>query len=156
MWSAWSPCSASCLGGTQSRTRSCTLADCSTNITLCNGAALGDEDSESQSCNEGCCPEDATWDTWSSWSDCSVTCGQGTETRQRTCGTPVCGGATLCDGAASGETDTDSRTCDTEVCCPVDGAWTAWSTPSSCSVTCGSGVRTRTRQCSNATCGGAQ
>lgn len=50
-WSAWSSCSASCGGGTQSRTRTCTNPAPNS----CGAACVGSP-SESQACNtQGCC-----------------------------------------------------------------------------------------------------
>jgi hypothetical protein len=39
-------------------------------------------------------PEYPAWSSWQSWSECSVTCGDGTQTRERTCG----GGEDMCTG----------------------------------------------------------
>ncbi|MFH1990604.1 MAG: tetratricopeptide repeat protein, partial [Patescibacteria group bacterium] len=86
----WSGCSASCGGGSQSRT--CTRGDCSTY-------------GESQSCNTQCCPQDGGW---SGWSGCSVSCGGGSQSRSCTNPSPYCGGAG-CSGPSS-------QSCNTYAC----------------------------------------
>ncbi|XP_072039586.1 adhesion G protein-coupled receptor B1-like [Amphiura filiformis] len=78
-----------------------------------------------------------TWSSWGAWSDCSVTCGNGAETRIRRC----TGSAQDCIGD-----DTDSRICDAEDICPE---WTDWGQWSGCSLTCGGGSRRRTRSCNS-------
>jgi hypothetical protein len=52
------------------------------------------------------------WTQWTTWGDCSVTCGGGTQTRSRTCDNPApqYGGA-QCSGDASG-----SQQCNTDNC----------------------------------------
>uniref|UniRef100_A0A8C9Z4M3 Adhesion G protein-coupled receptor B3 n=1 Tax=Sander lucioperca TaxID=283035 RepID=A0A8C9Z4M3_SANLU len=76
---------------------------------------------------------------WSQWSSCSVTCGQGSQVRTRTCVTPY---GTHCSGPLR-----ESRVCNNTAPCPVHGVWEEWSPWSLCSFTCGRGHRTRTRMC---------
>ena len=97
---SWSGCSASCGGGSQSRT--CTRGDCSTY-------------GQSQSCNEQCCPVDGGWGSWGDWSGCSVSCGGGEQSRSRPCNnpSPSCGGS-YCSGAG-----TNSRSCNNQACPPT-------------------------------------
>eukprot|EP00058_Branchiostoma_floridae_P002762 XP_002588250.1 hypothetical protein BRAFLDRAFT_86697 [Branchiostoma floridae] len=85
------------------------------------------------------------WSDWSAWSDCSVTCGVGTQTRDRSCTNPApAHGGAECDGD-TGET----QNCDAGVSCPVNGGWSDWSSWSDCSVTCGVGTQTQDRSCTN-------
>nr|XP_022343628.1 uncharacterized protein LOC111136803 isoform X1 [Crassostrea virginica] len=138
-WSVWGTCSATCDGGTQSRTRTCT------NPAPQNGGAdcVG-ESSEQQSCNTQSCVVDGGWSAWTVWGACSVTCNGGTQSRTRTCTnpTPQNGGAD-CVGA-----DTEFQDCNTQAC-PVDGGWSEWTVWGTCSVTCGGGTESRTRTCTN-------
>ena len=48
---------------------------------------------------------DGLWHTWSAWSQCSVACEGGTQTRRRTCSSQKCVGST-----------TDTRDCNTDSC----------------------------------------
>ncbi|NWW28176.1 AGRB2 protein, partial [Falcunculus frontatus] len=83
---------------------------------------------------------DPAAEEWSQWSVCSLTCGQGSQVRTRSCVSSPYG--TLCSGLLR-----ETRTCNNTATCPVPSAWEEWSPWSLCSVTCGRGARTRTRRC---------
>ncbi|XP_066275664.1 coadhesin-like [Branchiostoma lanceolatum] len=140
-WSPWFACSVTCGNGTETRDRTCTNPAPAYGGTGCVGTAQ-----ELQDCDTGVfCPVDGGWSDWSPWSACSVTCGNGTETRDRTCTNPAPAyGGTDCVGLTQERQD-----CDTEVFCPVDGGWSDWSPWAACSVTCGNGTETRDRTCTN-------
>ncbi|CAK8686582.1 uncharacterized protein LOC143467902 [Clavelina lepadiformis] len=72
---------------------------------------------------------------WSAWSQCSVSCGGGKQTRTRTCVGGKC---------PKGHQTEQTKYCN-ENPCPYYHEWTDFS---SCSVSCGGGVRTRSRVCS--------
>lgn len=81
---------------------------------------------------------DGNYSQWTEWSDCDVTCGRGVQNRSRSCTSPP--------------PQYDGKSC--EGLGPVlfeaiDGDYTEWSKWSKCSVTCGRGSRTRTRECTN-------
>lgn len=62
--------------------------------------------------------------------------------RERKCDSPAPkNGGAYCVGES-----TDTRAC-LQAFCPVDGVWGAWTPWSSCSSTCGAGLRQRTRKC---------
>ncbi|PIK58822.1 hypothetical protein BSL78_04281 [Apostichopus japonicus] len=85
-----------------------------------------------------------SWSAWRNWGECSVTCGGGVQTRTRNCTNPAPEhGGEYCVGNSSEE-----RTCE-EDSCPIHGGWSDWSNWGECSVTCGGGVLTRTRTCTN-------
>ncbi|XP_025102599.1 A disintegrin and metalloproteinase with thrombospondin motifs adt-2-like isoform X5 [Pomacea canaliculata] len=135
-WSRWT-CSVTCGTGTMSRTRTCTPPGAT-----CSGDASDQQDCQRPAC---CVPQDGQWNDWGSWSSCSVSCGQGTRTRSRTCSGPnACGRP--CEGDSSSE-----EYCNLSAC-PAWGSWSSWT----CSVTCGTGTMSRTRTCTppGATCSG--
>nr|XP_034334344.1 thrombospondin-2 [Crassostrea gigas] len=89
-------------------------------------------------------PVHGGWGSWGSWGYCPVTCGGGTRYRYRSCNnpTPMYGG-NICYGSSS-----DSVYCNTNGC-PVNGGWGYWSGWSSCSKTCETGLKSRSRSCNN-------
>ncbi|KAJ8322347.1 hypothetical protein KUTeg_000818 [Tegillarca granosa] len=138
-WSPWGHCSKTCGSGTETRTRSCSHPAPNYGGAQCSGSAT-----ESKSCLLTHCPLNGGWSSWSSWGNCSKTCGSGTETRTRSCSHPAPNyGGAQCSGSA-----TESKSCLLKHC-PLNGGWSSWSSWGHCSKTCGSGTETKTRSCSH-------
>ncbi|XP_066530072.1 adhesion G protein-coupled receptor B2 isoform X1 [Hoplias malabaricus] len=139
-WSQWSVCSLTCGQGWQVRTRSCVSSPYGT---LCSGPLR-----ETRLCNNtATCPGEpqhqaveGQWLDWSQWSRCSVSCGVGSQQRQRRCSVSVHGWAE-CKGPHS-----ETQDC-TNPSCGGGGNWGAWNHWSLCSKTCDSGWQRRFRMC---------
>ncbi|EPB74850.1 thrombospondin type 1 domain protein [Ancylostoma ceylanicum] len=121
----WSECSRSCDGGVRMRHAQCMdAADKETHHSRCGPKH------DRESCNEHMC---TAW-SFGQWSTCSVTCGDGIQTREAIC------------------VDREGRQLES-------GAWslpslvpcTSWevSAWSPCSVTCGNGTQTRRAHCTS-------
>ncbi|XP_041933395.1 adhesion G protein-coupled receptor B2-like [Alosa sapidissima] len=132
-WSAWSLCSATCGRGSRTRSRSC-VEPLEASAT-CRGPEV-----QSKLCNIAVCPVEGQWLDWSAWSVCSVTCGVGSQQRQRRCSRSVHGWAE-CKGAHA-----ETREC-TKPSCGGGGNWGDWNSWSPCSKTCDSGWQRRFRMC---------
>lgn len=121
--------------------------------------------------------QDGGWSHWSPWSSCSVTCGEGVITRIRLCNspTPQLGGRD-CQGEGRQTEVCRKSPCPSKftflyysfhyliyMCkikskiinssfLTVNGGWGPWSPWDTCTVTCGGGVQTRKRLCSDRSC----
>ena len=127
----WSACTRSCGGGSQKCTRSVDTAsdhggtDCPALL-------------ESRACNSAACPIDCALSLWSKWSDCTLTCAGGTQSRSRTILQAAEFGGMPCPGWLQ------SQACNTQGC-PVDCQVSTFGLWNQCSHFCGSGTKTRTR-----------
>jgi len=81
---------------------------------------------------------------WSNWSNCSRTCGTGTQTRTRTYTEPQNGGSHASDYTNLSET----RDCNTQPC-PINGGFSDWVNSGLCSASCGGGKIVQNRTCTN-------
>ncbi|KAL9970173.1 hypothetical protein ACROYT_G022503 [Oculina patagonica] len=146
-WSEWSKCSATCGGGVQWQSRTCTKPKPEGDGKTCKEQGLGPA-KQSKTCNNQPCGTDGGYTEWSAWSKCSATCGGGVQWQSRTCTNPEPEG----DGKTCKEQELgpakQSQTCNTQPC-GVDGNWSPWSAPGPCDKTCGGGVRIRQRTCTN-------
>merc|ERR1711963_1254070 len=80
----WGACSVTCGVGTESRQRQCDNPAPENGGADCTG-----EIEQTQACTKDACATDGGLGQWSDWGVCSVTCGDGTETRQRQCDSPA-------------------------------------------------------------------
>ncbi|XP_052280410.1 thrombospondin-2-like isoform X1 [Dreissena polymorpha] len=138
-WLSWTVCDVTCGNGTRSRDRACTNPAPQNGGQDCIGSSV-----TSETCSMAVCPTvHGSWSEWSSWGSCSVTCDIGLQRRDRGCDTPYPAlGGDHCFG--------DSR--DDRICYEsafANGGWSPWEQWSSCSVTCGDGLRTKNRACNN-------
>eukprot|EP00111_Clytia_hemisphaerica_P024359 TCONS_00071884-protein len=78
----WSQCSKSCGGGRKSRERACVDP-------IPNDPGKGCENlTQVEECNTQNCPINGAWGGWSEFSQCSKSCGMGSQSRSRKCNSP--------------------------------------------------------------------
>ncbi|CAM2104988.1 unnamed protein product [Caretta caretta] len=92
-------------------------------------------------CQDIACAVHGSWTPWSPWSDCPVTCGNGTHVRTRACiNPPPRNNGSDCAGPEAEAQGCAARPCPAAERCD----WSAWSP---CSRTCGTGLAMRTGTC---------
>jgi hypothetical protein len=129
-WGPFSTCSVSCGGGFQSRKKVITRA------ALYNGLCQNSQ--ESKACNAKACPVDCKAGEWTAYGACSKTCGVGTHIRTRVIVQKGSNGGVECPHTE------EEKNCNAGPC-PVHCEYSAYTTWSKCTKTCGSGMQTRTR-----------
>lgn len=130
-WSNWDACSLECGGGYQWQRRTVIVSD-SNNGKGCPVL------SQKRLCNDHPCRIDCDMTDWSTWSDCSVKCGGGTQKRTRTMTRMSQHGGKSCPP------DREDRACNISEC-PIDCELSQWGDFPDCSSTCGGGRQTRYR-----------
>ncbi|XP_019108512.2 semaphorin-5B isoform X2 [Larimichthys crocea] len=138
-WAPWQPCNnddgvdgvSSCL---------CRSRSCDSPAPRCGG-----KNCEGPTIEVSNCSRNGGWTPWSSWGQCSTTCGTGFELRQRSCNNPSPRhGGRVCVGPSR-----DERFCNEGVPCPQPIFWSPWGSWTKCSTECGGGVHSRVRTCEN-------
>jgi len=158
-WSHWTSCGKSCGNGTKERVRDCMPA-------MNGGRPCPDKLKENEKYKQTvpCTLRDCDIyyaGQWSSWTQCSATCGLGRQCKTRHCfsqQTKRQVSDASCTVAEMKSYFEQCKTCKLEDC-PVNGGWSRWSEWSSCSQNCitfpadgktveTKAVRTRRRSCS--------
>ncbi|XP_019736270.1 semaphorin-5B isoform X3 [Hippocampus comes] len=138
-WTAWQACNnddgvdgvSSCL---------CRSRSCDSPAPRCGGRKC-----EGPTIEVANCSRNGGWTPWSSWGQCSTSCGTGFELRQRSCNNPAPRhGGRVCVGASR-----DERFCNEGVSCPQPVLWSPWGSWTKCSSECSGGVHSRVRTCEN-------
>ncbi|NXU27384.1 PPN protein, partial [Thalassarche chlororhynchos] len=141
----WGSCSATCGGGTQTRSVYCVAFDGQSSQGVVDNTecmAFAQQPRSSQPCNMRQC---ATWST-GPWSECSASCGEGVQTRTVTCrtqqGSQAQDFACLMEPKPSATQPCLKENCIQEIGWHV-GDWGL------CSKSCNSGIRTRQVICAD-------
>ncbi|KAG7281606.1 hypothetical protein CRUP_033716 [Coryphaenoides rupestris] len=101
-WSQWSSCSASCGSGQMMRTRPCQEKE--------GGPPCSDTE-QTDSCMQPTCPAGCELSEWSSWSECSASCGGGVSERNKTVVQESETGGLDCSGPLEQHTVCNTNSC---------------------------------------------
>lgn len=134
-WGVWSGCSTTCDEGTTVGTH--TRYRVATTQNAYGGAACPTM-TQKKACNNGPCPVHCEVTEWSTFSACTKSCGGGLKDRHRTVTTHALHGGYACPYLG------EYAACN-EQPCPGDCVMETWSTWTTCTSSCGSGSKTRTR-----------
>uniref|UniRef100_A0A8C2UB35 ADAMTS like 3 n=1 Tax=Coturnix japonica TaxID=93934 RepID=A0A8C2UB35_COTJA len=134
----FTPCSATCLGGTQEAIAMCLHVETkqAVNETLCDSSKR--PPAMTHACNMKLCPP--RWQT-GPWRQCSATCGVGIQTRDVYCQQP--GGSTAAAEDCKDKKPHSLQACN-QIDCPPVWHVEEWQ---QCSRTCGGGIQTRKVYC---------
>jgi hypothetical protein len=130
-WGDVGPCSVTCDGGVQTKTRSIVVA-------AAHGASKCPYTEEVIKCNEDKCPIHCETSEWDSYDTCTKTCGTGSKSRARSVITHAKHGGYVCPEL------TMSAACN-DAACPVDCVVSSWASFGSCSASCNTGEKMRSR-----------
>ncbi|XP_061129017.1 semaphorin-5B-like isoform X2 [Syngnathus typhle] len=115
-WETWSTCSQQCSRGFRSRRRGCSTAEGKIGPSACIGSPV-----DYQDCNMQPCQVSGAWSCWSTWTQCTVSCGGGHFQRTRSCDNPPpANGGGICIGL-----HTEEALCNTHTC-EGWGLWSDW------------------------------
>ena len=128
----FSPCTRPCGGGTKTRNKTILVPPAGA------GAACP-RLTETVECNTQVCPVDCRVSDFSEFSPCTRECDGGTRIRTRTILAPPVGAGAVCPHL------TETVECNTQLCPPVDCKVSEFRDASACTVPCGGGTKTRTR-----------
>jgi len=137
-WEGWKGCTVECGAGQQQRDRHTDGPHWGGK--RCVADAEG-EKSQFQTCNLQGCPVDCNWAHWGPWGPCSLKCGFGLQVRQR--------GVLPYTDMDGGKDCPDDLRKGTQQCnrfqCPVPCTFEQWNLWGGCDLTCGAGLKRRTR-----------
>ncbi|MGH0152639.1 UNVERIFIED_CONTAM: hypothetical protein FKN15_047210 [Acipenser sinensis] len=137
-WSPWQQCKHN--DGDTTGACMCRSRSCDSPPPLCGGS-----DCEGPTMEVSNCSRNGGWMPWSSWDQCSTTCGIGFQVRQRSCSNPSPRhGGKVCVGQSREE-----RFCNENSPCPLPIFWSSWGSWTKCSAECGGGIHSRVRNCEN-------
>jgi hypothetical protein len=142
LWSEWSACTETCGGGTYTRDRQVLEQPM-------NGGKACPALTQTGDCNVEACPQNCEVGAWTGYSECTATCGGGTQQRTRPVTQQPLNGGQACP------TLNQNRVCNEDPC-PVDCAVYEWSLDGVCSVTCGGGTQARVRTITTQAASGGQ
>ncbi|KAK7600857.1 hypothetical protein V9T40_008298 [Parthenolecanium corni] len=151
----YTPCSKTCGGGTQTPIHSCVKEGSQHQHVVAEKRCTGLDKPEKQVIRCGSKPCPAKW-VVGEWGQCSVTCGEGVESREVTCKQEISPVLTITVSDEVCSTSLSPSLLRTKPCfrkpCPDGSALTVkpyWKTGtwSTCSTRCGMGIKSRTVQC---------
>ena len=135
----WGSCSASCGGGTQTRTATCRRSD---GVDLPDAYCAGiTKPATSTACNTQSCVT-YSWQV-GDWSTCSIPCTGGTQSRTVYCRRST-DNAIVSDAYCSADRPVQNQSCNSGIACHYGWQADSWGSASSA---CGHGTRSRTVVC---------